>query len=505
MKTKRFSRRDFLRATSLTAAGLIAAACAPAVTQAPAAPAAPAATSAPGATSAPAATKPPAAATAPPVPPPAAPTVTRAVPTLAQPAGAVKVSWWGEVPDAPQQDWLTEHFINAFNSSHTDAYIDYVFQPTLDNVLRTAVQAGAAPDILITPGPGFVLEYVNAGFILPLDNYAAVYGWKDKLLGWAYDTGVIQGKLYALPLTYESMIVFYNKTLFDKQGWKIPTSRAEIEALADECLKMNIYPFAYGNADWRPATEHLITMVNDHCAGADNVYKALIGEKKWTDPEFVEATNLLNDWFHKGYYSGSIDTYHALGWNEDWPNLATGKGAMMMCGTWGFQGADPAFKDSGQQWDWFPMPSLREGVKPVYSLGIGTTLSINPKSANTDKAAETLDFVINDPKRAMLIASGFQFGEWVVPVHVTAADFPAGVDTQVSRYYEDFGKVTGAGDYGYTTWTFWPAKTEVYLYQGFEDVMAGNTTVPDYLAALQKQFDEEFKAGKVPPVPKRNI
>ncbi len=496
MKTKRFNRRDFLRASSLTAAGLIAAACAPAVTQAPAAPAA---------TSAPAATQPLAAATGTPVPPTAAPTPTRAVATLAQPAGSVKVSWWGGVPDAAQEDWLTEHFVNAFNSTHTDAYIDYVFQVDNDRVLRTAVQAGAAPEILETPGPGFVLEYVNAGFPLVLDNYAALYGWKDKLLGWAYDTGVLNGHLYALPLTYESMIVFYNKTLFAKQGWKIPTNRAEIEALADECLKMNIYPFAYGNGDWKPATEHLITMINDHSAGADNVYKALIGEKKWTDPEFVDAMNLLNDWFHKGYYSGSIDNYHALGWSDDWPNLATGKGAMMMCGTWGFQGAPGAFKDSGQEWDWFPMPSLRDGVKPVYSLGIGTTESINAKATNPDKAAEVLDYVFNDPKRGMLIASGFDFGEWVVPVHVTAADFPADVLPQVSRYYEDFGKVTGAGDYGYTTWTFWPAKTEVYLYQGFDDVMAGNITVPQYLASIQTQFDEEFKAGKIPPVPKRNV
>lgn len=502
MKTKHFSRRDFLRTGSLTAAGLIAAACAPAATQAPAAPAA---TSAPGATSAPAATKPAAAATATPVPPTAAPTATAAVPTLAQPAGSVKISWWGEDAEAPQRDWLTENFINAFNSTHTDAYIDFFFQPNLDQVLRTAVQAGSAPDILVTPGPGYVLEYVNAGFPLVMDNYAGLYGWKDKLLPWAYETGMIQGKLYSLPLTFESMIVFYNKTLFAKQGWQIPTSRAEIEAISEDAKKNNIYPIAFGNNGSQSDNEHLITMFYDHYAGADNVYKALIGEKKWTDPEFVEAMKLMYDWFQKGYFDGSIDKYHALGWSDDWPNLATGKGAMKMCGTWGFTGAAPAFKDSGQEWDWFPMPALRDGVKPVYSLGIGTTLSINGKSTNPDKDAEALDFVLNDPKRAMKIASGFVFGEWVVPVHVTADDFPSDTVAQVTRFYEEFGKVTSVGDYGYTTWTFWPAKTEVYIYQGWDDVLAGNITVEAYMANIQTQFDEEFKAGKVPPVPKRNV
>jgi raffinose/stachyose/melibiose transport system substrate-binding protein len=246
-------------------------------------------------------------------------------------------------------------------------------------------------------------------------------------------------------------------------------------------------------------------MMLDHYAGGDNVYKALIGEKKWTDEEFVGAFTMLNDWFQKGYYSGSIENYHSLTWNDNWPNLATGKGAMMMCGTWGFQGAAPAFKDSGQEWDWFPMPSLRSGVNRVYSLGIGTTLSINAATKNPKQAAEAMDFILNDKTRAMNIASGFQFGEWVIPLVLKPEDFPSSTDPRVLRYFDDFVKTTGAGDYGYTTWTFYPAKTEVYLYEGFEEVILGNQTVVQYLDNYQKQFDEDLKSGKVPPVPKRNV
>ena len=59
-----------------------------------------------------------------------------------------------------------------------------------------------------------------------MDNYAEKNGWKDKLLPWAYESGILDGKLYSLPLTYESMILFYNKTLFDKKGWTIPNNAA---------------------------------------------------------------------------------------------------------------------------------------------------------------------------------------------------------------------------------------------------------------------------------------
>lgn len=418
----------------------------------------------------------------------------------------VKIVWWGESGDEQQRAWLQKHFVDTFNAAHPDIQIDYIFQEDLDRVLRTAVQAGAGPDILVTPGAGFVLEYVIAGHCLVLDEFAITYGWKDKLLGWAYESGMVEGKLYSLPLTYESMIVIYNKTLFEQKGWKIPTNRAEMEAIAEAALKEGIYPFAYGNADWKPATEHLIGMFLDHYAGADNVYKALIGEKKWTDEEFVGAMKLMNEWFQRGYYSGSIDNYHALTWNDFWPMLATGKGAMMMVGTWGFQGAIPAFEDSGQEWDWFPMPPLREGVKPVYALATGTTLSINAKSRHPNEAAVAIDWVYNDKKRAMTIASGFNFGEWVVPLKdLRAEDFPPETDKRIVRFFEDFARVTERGDYGYTTWTFWPAKTEVYMYTAFDEVLAGTLTVEQYLAEVQKLFDEEKAAGKVPPVMKRAL
>jgi len=82
---------------------------------------------------------------------------------------------------------------------------------------------------------------------------------------------------------------------------------------------------------------------------------------------------------------------------------------------------------------------------------------------------------------------------------------PPDADKRIARFLQEFGTVTGRGDYGYTTWTFWPAKTEVYLYQGFDDVLAGTITVEQYLTEVQKQFDAEVKEGKVPPHPKRNV
>ena len=60
-----------------------------------------------------------------------------------------------------------------------------------------------------------------------------------------------------------------------------------------------------------------------------------------------------------------------------------------------------------------------------------------------------------------------------------------------------------ANNYGYTTWTFWPPKSETYLIEEIEKVWAGEMTAEEYLQGHQEIFDAEREAGAVPPIPER--
>jgi raffinose/stachyose/melibiose transport system substrate-binding protein len=81
---------------------------------------------------------------------------------------------------------------------------------------------------------------------------------------------------------------------------------------------------------------------------------------------------------------------------------------------------------------------------------------------------------------------------------VTSGDFPAGVDSRMKRQYVELASTT---NYGYTTWTFWPAKTETYLNTAINKVLTGQLTPQAYCAGIESQFQAEFKTGAVPPVP----
>ncbi|MFN8452340.1 MAG: extracellular solute-binding protein [Anaerolineae bacterium] len=56
--------------------------------------------------------------------------------------------------------------------------------------------------------------------LLPLDDYAAQYlAGADAFVPWAMSLSNVNGKLYSLPDQLETLILYYNKTLFEEHGW----------------------------------------------------------------------------------------------------------------------------------------------------------------------------------------------------------------------------------------------------------------------------------------------
>jgi raffinose/stachyose/melibiose transport system substrate-binding protein len=411
------------------------------------------------------------------------------------------VTWWGET-NAERDPVFIEKLVKAFNASQDEITLEMEFKESLNDILRTAMLSGSGPDIVETPGPSYVKEYQEAGLIASMQGYSDQYGWKEKLLPWSYQAGVFDGEFYSAPKTFESMIMLYNKSLFEENGWKVPTTLSEYEDVAGKIKAAGMNVFAYGSTGWQPTHEHLVGMYLNSYAGPENVYKALIGEKKWTDPEFVEAIELLRKHMvDEGYWSGSLENYYALGWDDFHAMFASRGAAMMTIGSWTFGTTTSSFADIADEWDWAPFPVLRDGGDDAsYLLALGTTMSINASSDNQDAAAKVLDFVFSNKNVVLDMAADFQFGEFVVPLYFSADDIKASVSPQVKRYLLEFADATGKGNYGYTTWTFWPADPGVHIWKDMEVVWAGDISVEDYMYDHQKLWDKARDKGQLLPV-----
>jgi len=439
----------------------------------------------------------------PPTPAPEEESPQATAPTDETPEEVTTITWWTEPILKSNREAFLTHIVDSFNAAHPDIVLEVLFIADLDRVTRTAVQGGEGPDIVQSPGPAFVMDYVEAGHVLPLDDYAGEYGWAEAIYPWAMDVGRVDGTLHSLPLTYETMVLFYNGTLFEQMGWEAPATTAELETLAQAASDAGLLPFAQSNASWKAANEWFVTIFYNNYAGSQAVYEALTGQRRWDDPLFVEAIHALKKYMDNGWFSGSRENYYTLQHADIWGALGDGMAAMQMTGTWGFLHTRTYFEDTGNDWGWATLPPLREGAQPDYALGIGSSLSINAATSNPDAVAEVLDWLYSDPQRIARLISDIGGGEFVVPVRIAREDFAPETDPRLIEALMAFSTTFEEGRYGYTTWTFWPPATEQYIISGMEQVWNGDITPEEYCAEQQRIFEQDMAAGRVPPIPPR--
>ena len=437
-----------------------------------------------------------------------APKATQAEPTQAEiveeatqaPAEKVKISLYFSPDEGSQSSCWNDNVVVPFNEQSQTVTLDAVAQSDMWQTTRTALAGGAGPDVIQTPGPSFVYELVQAGQLMPLDDFSATFGWKNSFVDWALSLGSAEGKLYSLPTELETLVLYYNKTLFEQNGWTPPTTIDELWALSQKIQDAGIIPFAHMNAEWRAANEWHVGEFLNHVAGPQKVYDALTGKIQWTDPDFVKAIDLLNDAQQKKWFMGGLDLYYTTTFDDARNALGKGEAAMNIEGTWVASDLNTTYfsaENGGNEWDWVPVPST--SGKAIFDIGIGSTFSINAKTQHPEAAAEFLTFYFSPEVQTRLLV---QCGYAPAPVHLQA-DAMTGVDPRIARIFEEFAKASDAGDYGYTTWTFWPPKSDVYIYEEIEKVWSGEITSKEYLQGLQDQFSQELAAGEIPPIPKR--
>ena len=403
------------------------------------------------------------------------------------------ISWWYETAAPENQENLQNLLVKVFNEAHPDQELSIDFRgQELDKQLRVAMLSGSGPDIVYTAGPSYVASMAQAGQLLALDDYAQKLGWNDRVLPVFVELGKYNGKLYALPKTYETLGLFYNKTLFAKEGWTPPTTIAELEKLADAMLAKGLVPFAAGNADWRPTNEHYVSIVLNSVAGPDNVHKALKGEIPWTSEPFVKAIDTLNSWWQKGYFGPN---YFSLTGEQAFAQLATGTAGMSPTGTWNFQNVPRYFPQNNAEPGFVGFPSDPAVGAPVYALGIGSTFSIAATSQNPDGAAAVIDYVFTD-KFYGDMNSVWQ-GEWNTPLRdLSKVQMSPDVLPLYTETMKTLAASVNAGQYGYTTWTFLPPATVTYLVSGMEEVWLNKITTAQFLEKLDATFKQGAGGGQ---------
>ena len=267
-----------------------------------------------------------------------------------------------------------------------------------------------------------------------------------------------------------------------RMAGKPPTTMDELVKLAADIKAAGIIPFAHANAEWRPADEWFVTSFLNNIAGPDKVYQALKGDLDWDNPDFENALDILNKFQADGDFMGGLDRYYTATFNESHTALGDGSAAMNIEGSWFLASVSTFFGDAAgntNDWDWVPVPSTTGDA--IYPLGIGSTWSINAATEHPDESGEFLNYLFSGDTQAKILTS---CGVAPAPVKLDPAALTS-LDPRDARLRTALNDAAAKNNYGYTTWTFWPPKSDTYIYEQIEKVWAGSLTTKDYLAGLQ--------------------
>jgi xylobiose transport system substrate-binding protein len=226
------------------------------------------------------------------------------------------------------------------------------------NKLRAVMGTPNAPDIFFNWGGGSIKPYVDDGRLVDLTpTLNSDTAFKNSFIPSVLDAGKINGKYYGIPMRgTQPVILFYNKSLFDKYGLKPPATWDDLLHLVSVFKSHGIVPFALGGADaW---TEQMwLEILLDRIGGPGVFARIESGDKAgWGDPAVLKAADYARQLVSIGAFGTH---YKSTGYvNTQAPKLfGSGKAAMHLMGSWEYstQLANfPAFAHQGLAWASFP-------------------------------------------------------------------------------------------------------------------------------------------------------
>ncbi|NYI41859.1 ABC transporter substrate-binding protein [Demequina lutea] len=264
--------------------------------------------------------------------------------------------------------------VDAFEAANPNITVDVKTLPYSDyfTALQTDLAGGTQADV-------FDIEYANYrgyqadGVLAPLKG-VDTSAYRASLVD-AYAT---DGTSYALPTSFSTVVLFYNKDLFDKAGVSYPTSSwtwADEKAAAEKLTQGDVF------GDYQPISYYefykTLVQAGGSFLNADGTAVA------FNSPEGIAAAHWLVD------KSGSVMPTAEQGAGTpdfDTGLFTAGKLAMWHTGIWLF---GTLAADTSLNWDIAVEPGSAQQASAVFSNAVGVSATSEHKDA-AQKFAEFL-------------------------------------------------------------------------------------------------------------------
>lgn len=193
----------------------------------------------------------------------------------------------------------------------------------------------------------------------------------------------LDGNQYFVPLYYYPWAVHYRKSVFEENGYEVPTTWDELLALAEQMESDGITPFAAAN-DGRWPQMGMFDMINMRTNGYDFHVALMGGRESWEDDRVKQV---FANWEQiLPYYQPDVN---GRTWQDAATALGNGEAGMYLIGTFMVDNFDPeAQADLIADIDFFAFPEIdpEHGQDAVEAPIDGFMMAADPANEEGAKA-----------------------------------------------------------------------------------------------------------------------
>lgn len=391
--------------------------------------------------------------------------------------------WHQSVADTDPVKKIIEDSVTEYHELHPNITIeqDGVTGEQYKTKIKTAFAAGEAPDIsYMFSGGSFVKPYIDAEYLLPIDEYISEET-KNKVLPGMLDGCTFDGKLYTLPTVTFLANLYCNTEMFDKAGAKLPTNWTELLDAVDKLNAAGYTPIMMGEKDRWPGM-YWYDIVSARTAGNKALEEAFADPSKFNSEPFIQAAEKMQELVNAKAFN---DNMMSMSYDEMVEGFAAGQCAMLFQANWvhpSIQAETAATKDKVTCIS-FPVIEGTAGSATEFSGGSSDGYYINANCEHPKEAVEYLSYLSEKIGRV-----GYQMGAGLPCWNTEGVDTSSltTLDTESAALME-----TGTS---YITWwdNIFPAEASETYKDLVAQLMAFKITPEEFAEGMSKLSPSEF-------------
>lgn len=380
--------------------------------------------------------------------------------------------------------------IAAYNEVNPDVSVSFTQEKELEDALTPRFQAQDYPDVVmlaLSREKALPEALIKDRALAPLTDVLdlTIPGEEvtvgEKLLDGFVDSTSTNpyndGDTYLMPMFYSPTGLFYNKALFEENGWEVPTTWDAMWELADLAAEQDIALFTYPTAGYLDAFFASII----YSAGGPDLYAQAMkySPEVWSGEELTEVFSTLGT-LAENTESTTVANANPNDFTRNQQLLLDNQALFMPNGTWVVGEMAEAPRADNFEWAMTAVPALEGGDSYAYTFL--EHIWVPAGAENQEAAKDFIAFLYSDTAADIFAKYGA-----VQPIQGLTEKLPE--DQQVFYSIYDNGVLPGMG--GFVSAEAIPGlDLPGTLYGQYDGVVAGDVSVEDWQASVVEVMEQ---------------